>query len=74
MMSLMCPFFYYNVIINLIRGDFIMAKSQNLEAFWEQNDGKLIKGYGKWLIAYGILLGLISAFFLVVLRVVLFYV
>lgn len=41
-----------------------MPSKQNLEAFWKQGDGKLIKSYGDWLIAYGIMLGLVSAFFL----------
>lgn len=38
--------------------------TKKLEEFWESNEGKLIKGYGKWLIAYGIIVILVSAFFL----------
>ena len=37
--------------------------TKKLEEFWESNEGKLIKGYGKWLIAYGIIVILVSAFF-----------
>ena len=35
-----------------------------LEEFWNQNDGKLIKSYGKWLIAYGIIIALVCAFWI----------
>ena len=42
-----------------------MAKTKTeLEEFWKQNDGKLIKGYGKWLIAYGIIIALVCAFWI----------
>lgn len=42
-----------------------MAKTKaELEEFWKQNDGKLIKGYGKWLIAYGIIVALVCAFWI----------
>lgn len=41
-----------------------MAK-KSIEHFWKQNDGKMIIGYGKWLIAYGIIEGLVTFFLLV---------
>ena len=42
-----------------------MTKAKiDLNEFWEQNDGKQIKSYGKWLIAYGIIVALACAFWL----------
>lgn len=42
-----------------------MSKAKaELAKFWEQNEGKLIKSYGKWLIAYGVIIAIACAFWI----------